>query len=231
MSEESPFNLKHASEVAYVEPSGVLDQLNLHPSVVSFIRENKRMLQVAGVVVIALVVSISLYRSYRENRLENGASSLSISMEAEGDAKIEALQHVVSEFAGTPSALWAETELGHIAMKSGEYAKAATLYQTVRDKIKDSNPMYGLLTFGIAQANEAGKEYASSSAMYAELKAVDGYKDEGYLGMARVLEAQNDRQKALAVYEEYLGTFLGKDINEQAKLMIQEKINRLRVQE
>jgi len=49
--------------------------------------------------------------------------------------------------------------------------------------------------------------------------------------MARVLEAQNDRQKALAVYEEYLGTFLGENSNEQAKLMIQEKINRLRIQE
>lgn len=230
MSEESPFNLKHASEVAYVEPSGVLDQLNLHPSVVSFIREYKRILQIIGVVIVVMVVSISLYKSNRQTKLENGASNLSISMEGEGNTKIEALQHVASEFSGTPSALWADTELGHIAMKNGEYEKAATQYRTVRDKIKDSNPMYGLLTFGIAQANEAWKKYELSTAMYSELKAVDGYKDEGYLGMARVLEAQNEKQKALAVYEEYLGTFLGEKANERVKIMIQEKITRLRIE-
>ncbi len=230
MSEESPFNLKHASEVAYVEPSGVLDQLNLHPSVVSFIREYKRILQIIGVVIVVMVVSISLYKSNRQTKLENGASNLSISMEGEGNTKIEALQHVASEFSGTPSALWADTELGHIAMKNGEYEKAATQYRTVRDKIKDSNPMYGLLTFGIAQANEAWKKYELSTAMYSELKAVDGYKDEGYLGMARVLEAQNEKQKALAVYEEYLGTFLGENANERVKIMIQEKITRLRIE-
>ncbi len=222
--------MKHASEVAYVEPSGVLDQLNLHPSVVSFIREYKRILQIIGVVIVVLVVSISLYKSNRQTKLENGASNLSISMEGEGNTKIEALQHVASEFSGTPSALWADTELGHIAMKNGEYEKAATQYRTVRDKIKDSNPMYGLLTFGIAQANEAWKKYELSTAMYSELKAVDGYKDEGYLGMARVLEAQNEKQKALAVYEEYLGTFLGDNANERVKVMIQEKITRLRIE-
>lgn len=230
MSEESPFNLKHASEVAYVEPSGVLDQLNLHPSIVSFIRNNKRILQFIGVVIVVLVVAISLYKSYRETKLENSASNLSISMEAEGKTKVDALSHVVTEFQGTPSALWAGTELGHLAMKEGEYDKAVTHYQTIRDQVKNSNPMYGLLTFGIAQANEAGKKYDASSTIYSELKAIDGYKDEGYLGMARVLEAQNEKQKALAVYEEYLSTFLGENVNERAKQMIKEKIIRLQIQ-
>jgi len=231
MSEESPFNLKHASEVAYVEPSGVLDQLNLHPSIVAFIRDNKRILQILGVVIVVLVVTISLYKSYRQNRLENAASSLSISLEAEGEEKVKALEHVASDFTGTPSALWADTEIGHIAMAKGEFEKAASQYLKVREQVKSSNPMYGLLSFGIAQAYEAGKKYDLSSAMYSELKAVDGYKDEGFLGMARVLEAQNEKEKALAVYEEYMGTFLGENVNERAKQMIQEKITRLRVQE
>lgn len=230
MSEQSNFNLKHASEAAYVEPSGVLDQLNLPPSVVTFIRKNKRMLQILGVVTVVLVVSFSLYRSYRQTKLENGASSLAISMEGEGETKVKALEHVVSEFSGTPSALWAATELGHMAMKESTFAKAAAQYSQVRDQVSDSNPMYGLLTFGIAQAHEAAGEYGQSSAAYSALKTVTGYKDEGYLGMARVLEAQGEKEKALAVYEEYLGTFLGEDINERATKMIQEKMTRLRIQ-
>lgn len=231
MSEQSTFNLKQASEEAYVEPSGVLDQLNLPPAVIRFLRENKRLLQVTGLITVILVVSISLYQSYRQKRLENAASSLSISMEAEGDAKVQAIEHVVSEFGGTPSALWASTELGHLAMQEGDYEKAVTLYTQVRAQISDSNPMYGLLTFGIAQADESGRKYAEASAAYSELKAIDGYKNEGYFGMARVLEAQGEKEKAIGVYEEYLGTFLGENQNEGVKKMIQEKITRLRVQQ
>lgn len=230
MSEQSSFNLKQASEVAFVEPSGILDQLNLSPSIVSFLRENKRMIQVVVVISVVLVVSISLYKSYRENRLESAASSLSLSMAAEGEAKVTALKQVMAEFSGTPSALWAATELGHLSMKEDAYAQAATQYSQVRDQVSDFSPMYGLLNFGIAQAYEAGKEYSKSSAAYSVLKDIAGYNNEGYLGMARVLEAQGENNKALAVYEEYLGTFLGETSNERAKTMIQEKITRLRVQ-
>ena len=230
MSEKSPFNLKHASEVAYVEPSGVLDQLNLHPSIVSFIRENKKLLQVVGIVTVVLVVSISLYTSYRESKLEKAANSLAISMEAEGDAQKEALHHTATEFAGTPSAVWADIELAHLAMKNGSFEEAANRYATVRESVKNSNPVYGLLTYGVAQAQEAGKNYDGSSSMYSELKTIEGYKDEAYLGMARVLEAQGELEKAIGVYEEYLGTMLGENANPRAKQMIQEKMTRLRVQ-
>lgn len=231
MSEESPFNLKHASEAAYVEPSGVLDQLNLHPSIVSFIRENKRFLLILGVVTVVLVVTISLYTGYRDSRLEKAASSLAISMEGEGTSKKEALEHTASEFSGTPSALWAEIELGHMAMKESDYKTAAKRYETARGDVKVSNPVYGLLTYGMAQAQEADKNYQLSSSIYTELKEIEGYKDEGFIGMARVLEAQGEHAKAIGAYEEYLGTFLGEEGNIRTKRMIQEKITRLRAQE
>lgn len=231
MSEQSAFNQKQVAQEAYVEPSGLLDQLNLPPAAVSFIRKNKRILQIGAVVVITVVVVGSLYKSYRTKRLEGGASSLAISMEAEGDAKIKALEHVVADYSGTPSALWASTELGHIAMQEKDYEKAGQYYLQVRDQISKSNPMYGLLTFGMAQADEAGKNYDAASTTYSALKDIEGYKDEGYLGMARVHEAQGDSQKALAVYEEYLGSFLGEEQNENATRMIKEKITRLSVQE
>lgn len=231
MSDERPFNLKHASEAAYVEPSGVLDQLNLHPSIVSFIRENKRFLQILGVVTVLLVVTISLYTSYRDSKLEKAASNLAISMEGEGAAKKEALEHTAADFSGTPSALWAKIELGHMAMKEGEYKTAAITYEKARSDVKNSNPVYGLLTYGMAQAQEADKNYQASSSIYAELKNIEGYKDEGFIGMARVLEAQSEHAKAIGVYEEYLGTFLGEEENIRAKRMIQEKITRLRAQE
>jgi len=230
MSEKSAFDQNQLSQDAYVEPSGVLDQLNLPTGVVRFLRKNKRMLQVTGAVIAVCVVTGSLYNSYHTKRIEDAASSLAISMEATGETKSKALQQVVDDFSGTSSALWATTELGHMAMKAGEYKQAETHYTDVRSEISESNPMYGLLTFGIAQAEEAGKSYETASSSYSELKEIEGYKDEGFMGMARVLEAQGENKKALAVYEEYLGTFLGENQNERLTSMLKEKINRLRVQ-
>ncbi len=230
MSEQSAFDQNRIEESAYVEPRGVLDQLNLPPGFVKFVRTNKRMLQISGAVIVTVVIAGSLYQSYRTTRLENAASSLAISMDAAGDEKTKALEHVVSEFTGTPSALWATVELGHMSMKNELYSKAAGYYSQVRADISESNSMYGLLTFGIAQAEEAEKKYGDASTSYSVLKGIEGYKDEGFMGMARVLEAEEKNSAALAVYEEYLGSFLGEDQNPQLKRMIQEKITRLRVE-
>ena len=231
MSERSAFDQNQVAEEAYVETSGVLDQLNLPPGAVKFLRKNKTILIVSAVVITVLVVTVALFNSYRTNRLESAASELSLSMAAEGDAKIQALELVVADFSGTPSALWAATELGHMAMKENQYEKAAEYYSQTREETSPSNPMYGLLTFAVAQAEEAGKNYGAASAAYVSLKGIEGYKDEGYLGMARVLEAQGENAKAVGVYEEYLGSFLGESPNDRVTGMIQEKITRLRVQE
>jgi len=230
MSEKSAFNPNQLEEKLYVEPKGVLDQLNLPAGVVKFLRNNKTILQITIIVVVITVVTGSLYNSYRTKRMEDSASSFSISMETTGENKVKALQQVVTDYSGTASAFWASTELGHMAMKAGEYKKAGSYYTEVRDEIAETNPMFGLLTFGIAQSEEADKNYSSASATYLTLKGIAGYEDEGYMGMARVFEAQGKNQEALAIYEEYMGSFLGEERNERLTRMIQEKITRLRIE-
>jgi predicted negative regulator of RcsB-dependent stress response len=230
MSKQSAFDQELVTEGAYTETSGVLDQLNLPPVVVKFLRDNKRILQIIGVVVVVLVVTISLYTSYRTNRLESAASTLSLAMSGEDDAKAQALETVVTDFSGTPSALWATIELGHMAMKDEQFKKAGEYYSQTLEKTSASNPMYGLLIFAIAQAEEAGKNYEVAYTYYITLKGIEGYKDEGYLGMARVLEAQGNNDKAVKIYEEYLGSIPGELKNEQMTNRIQEKITRLSVQ-
>ncbi len=230
MSGQNAFDLKNISEQAYSETSGVLDQLNLPSGVVRFIRGNKKTIQIAAATLVIAVVAGSLYKSYREQRLESAASDLSAAMLTDGEGKSGALQQVAADYSGTPSALWASVELGHEAMKNGEYSQAVEMYTAVRAKVKETNPMFGMLTYGIAQANEAAVDYSAASAAYTELKEVAGYQDEGYRGMGRVFEAQGDNAKALSVYEEYMGTFLGENTNEQLKKSVQEKITRLRLQ-
>jgi len=231
MSERSAFDENQVAEETYTETSGVLDQLNLPPRAVKFLRKNKTIIQITAVVVTVLVVTVSLYNSYQTNRLETAASKLALSLAAEGDAKTLGLEEVAIDFSGTSSALWASIELGHMAMKDKQYEKASQYYSQTREKTSPSNPMYGLLTFGIAQAEEAGENYEAAIVNYRTLKGIEGYKDQGYLGMARVLEVQGENAKAVGVYEEYLGSFLGESQNEPATEKIQEKITRLRIQE
>ena len=89
MSEQSAFNQNEVAEGAYVEPRGVLDQLNLPPGFVKFVRKNKRAIQITGAVIVVVVVAGSLYQSYRTTRLDDAASSLSISMDATGDKNLK----------------------------------------------------------------------------------------------------------------------------------------------
>lgn len=231
MSERSAFDQNQLSEDAYVEPSGILDQLNLPPAVVTFLRKNQKILQIIGIVTVVAVVAGSLYNSYRVNRLENAASALSLAMQQEPEEKSNSLQQVITDYSGTSSARWATTELGHMAMKDGEYKKAGEYYSQAHEKLSKSNPMYGLLTFGMAQAAEAGKDYGAASTSYAALKAIEGYAGEGYLGMARVLEAQGNSEAAIGVYEEYLASLPGELQDNPVSQMVEEKITRLRLQE
>lgn len=231
MNEQSAFNQKVVAEQAYSETSGLLDQLNLPPGVIRFIRENQKAIQITATVLIILVVAGSLYKSYRTKRFENAASSLALALEAEGGARIKSLKQVADEFSGTPSALWATTELGHQALKETRYTEAIKDYSLVLEKTSSSDPMYNLVSYGIAQANEAAKNYEAAAVAYSTLKDTLGYKDLGYRGLARVYESQGKNDKALAVYEEYLGTFLGEAQDEENKKSIIEKITRLRVKE
>jgi tetratricopeptide (TPR) repeat protein len=229
MSEQSAFNQKMVAEQAHSETSGLLDQLNLPPGAIRFLKDNTRAIQIAAAVIIFLVIAGSLYNSYRTTRFENAASSLALALEAENDVRIKSLQQVMTDFSGTPSAIWAGIELGHQAMRDSLYTKAIEQYSQVQEKISNSNPMYYLVTYGIAQANEAAKNYEAAASAYASLKDIDGFKDQGYGGMARVLEVQGQTDKALEVYEEYLGTFFGETQNDENRERIIEKITRLRV--
>ncbi len=230
MNEQNAFDQRVVAEQAYSETSGLLDQLNLPPGVIRFIRENQRMIQVIAAIVILVVIAGSLYKSYRTKRFENAASGLALALEEKGDARVKGLQQVADDYSGTPSSLWATTELGHQAMRDSLYTEAIKQYSQVLDKISSSNPMYNLVSYGIAQANEAGKNYDAAASAYSTLKDIEGFKDQGYRGMARVFEAQGQNDKALAVYEEYLGTFLGETQNDANRKIIMEKITRLRVQ-
>jgi tetratricopeptide (TPR) repeat protein len=99
----------------------------------------------------------------------------------------------------------------------------------VRKNKRDSDPLFALLTFGLAQANEAAGLFDPAILEYKALQKIEGYEGEGFTGLARIYETQGNMKQALAVYEEYLATFSGQNINDPAKVAVDEKVARLKV--
>ncbi len=228
MSGQSAFEKRYIDPKEQSDVEGLLELFNLPPKVISFLRENKRAVQVAIAVVIVAIVSFSLYGSYKEKRIENAASSLTLALKETGTAQSEALERVANEFAGTASGVWANVELAHISMKAKDYQLAAEKYAVIHQELNVSNPLFGLTLVGMAQAKEAQGNYDTAYADFERLRDVEGYQLTGYTGMARIHETKGEFEKALGIYGQYL-SILG-DTPEVAgqKAVVEEKIAQIK---
>ena len=115
-----------------------------------------------------------------------------------------------------------------IPLQKGAFKAAAEKYAEIREKIKATDPLFALVSFGIAQAEEAGKDYDRAFGDYSALSKIEGYQPVGLLGMARIHEIKGEKEKALSVYEQYMATFIGENRNDPEKAFISEKIGRLK---
>ncbi len=228
MAGESAFDKRHVEASAVSQVEGLLEHLNLPPAVISYIRKNKTMVQIAIVLIITVVVAWSLYGSYRENTIEKASSALSVALGKGPSEKESALAKVVADFSSTSSALWARVELAHLDMEKAKYAEAAEKYSMIKKDLKADNPLYALAVYGIAQAQEANREYKGASEAYQLLKDLGGYEAIGSTGIARIQAAQGETAKAIETLNGYLGSLDGTPATEANKLLIEEKIARLK---
>ena len=228
MSERSAFEKIHVEESEKGDLGGVLEQLNLPPAVVTFVRENIRLVQICIAAAVIIVVAWSLYDSYRDKKIEEGSSALSVAVDIEDtQAKIDQLMAVSSNYPRTSSAQWAKINAAHEMIKTEQKDEALTIYQDILADIDESSPLYPLVTLSLAQGQEIIGNYTEAAAGFENVKNIEGYQDAGYFGLARISEAQGDNQKALEIYEEYLTTLMNvAEMNQ--KSLVEEKIARLK---
>ncbi|MEE4241243.1 MAG: tetratricopeptide repeat protein [Desulfopila sp.] len=227
MAEQDVFNKIHVDERDKADLGGVLDQLNLPPVFIEFVRRNQRTIYIVlGLLAIA-VVTWALYGSYVENRLAESSNALMAAEKLEGADKVAALEKVATGFSGTDSALWARVGLARHSIENQEYQKALLQYTEIRDSLKKSSPMYPLVTFGIAQAQEFLDNFPAALQEYALLKNTPGYENMGYSGTARLHERQGNIEAAVNEYEQYLAILDESRSSAPEKAFIDEKLNRL----
>lgn len=228
MSNENVFNKKLAPESTMDKVEGLLEHFNLPPKVIAYIRKHQRKIQVGLAIVILAVVAWSFYSSYVEQMTEEGATALAVAMKKTGTEKTAALENVVNEYSSSSSALWAKIELAHHDMEAKNFSSAAEKYEKILAGLSQDGPLYPLVLFGVAQAHEGNKNYSESYAKYDLLKAIKGYEHIGYTGMARLEEAQNNIDKAIAIYNNFLLAVGEDQTYSEAKVEVDNKIARLK---
>ncbi|PID76052.1 MAG: hypothetical protein CSB23_00395 [Deltaproteobacteria bacterium] len=229
MSKETVFNKRLTEETTMDKVEGVLEQFNIPPAAITFIRRHKRSIQASIAVIVVAVVAWSLYGSYVEKRKEAAANALFLADAAPDAEKSAALVKVAEEYKDTSSSLWAEIELAHFAMESGRFDEAAKKYAALAKKLKENNPAKPLVVYGLAQAYEAENDYAEATAQYEYLKNLKGYEAIGFYGLSRLETAQGNTDRAIALLNNFL-LVVENDVSlSQLRPQIEKKIARLKV--
>lgn len=230
MSEHSAFDKLHVDERDKADLGGLLEQLNLPPVFVAYVRRNQKAIYIGLSVVAVIVVVLSLYSSHLEKKRVASSSALAVAQKLSGEPRLAALEKVSEEFSGTGPAIWAKVEIGRYYMEKNDFTSALQFYNTIRNEVDPDNPLYHLVTFGIAQADEALAKFDEAIAEYGNLKVIKGYESIGYNGTARIYEVQGNLEKAVNEYEQYMGTMPGNATNNPEKLYVEAKLSSLKAQ-
>lgn len=231
MSSESAFNKRLTNESTMDKVEGLLEHFNLPPKVIDFIRRHQKLIRIIIAVIVIIVVSWSLYGSHIEKVREEAASALSLARQADSASQAEAFKKVYQEYGSTSSALWAKVELAHMAMKDGSFADASTQYTAILGEVEEASPLYPLILFSLAQALEGEKKYQDASGRYDLLKGMKGFEYLAYSGLGRLEEAQDNVDKAIAVYNNFLLTIADDPAFDQARMDVEARVSRLKARQ
>lgn len=231
MIDNSAFSKKTIKDVTRSK-EGFLEELNLPPQVITFIRQNKKNLQIFGVCLVVAILAVSFYQSYTEKRRDESAAQLAAAMQAGDDsARAQALQEVIAGYGRTDAALWGRFELGHIEYRTGKFAEAVIAYTEVLDDLAAGSPLRPLVEFSLAQTHEQQGKLEQALAFYKKLSETPGFGDEGTAGLGRIYERKNEPARARAAYEEYLSYADKSSATAQQVDFIKDKLGRLKAAE
>ena len=204
MSQDSAFDRQNIEETA-VQPPGLLEQLNLPPAVITYLRRNQRMVWVVTGCIALAIVTVALYNEYSDNREEKAASALTIALQEEGAKKQELLGQVVDEYGSTSSGLWGRIELAHLAVEQGELVKAIQDFNDVKNEVSAENPVKPLVLYALGALYEKNNELNKAVDSFNELSTYKAFELGSYEALGRLYEAQEQKVKAIEMYKKALG--------------------------
>lgn len=207
MSAQSLFSKKNIQSQQVDTRRGILEELNLPPELIAFIRKNGRNLQVALICVVILVLGWVFYNYYTEMQEKKGASLLASGLQTEDPAqRVQVLETVIRDYGRTDAALWSRIELAHLDYKDGKFEAASAKYKETVDRLSADNPLLPLTRLNLAQSYEQAGQYEQAIAQYNLLKKNTGFANQAYLGLGRIYMAKEDPVQARNAYEQLLSS-------------------------
>ena len=206
MNQQSAFDRQNIEESAVIKPPGLLEQLNLPPAVITFMRKNQRTLWIVTGCIALVVVAVAIYDQYTTSREEKAATAFSVAMKSEGAEKQELLTQVVDEYGSTPAGLWGRIELAHLDVENGEPAKAIQAFIAVKDEVSSKDPVMPLILFALGSLYEKNNELDKAVDSFNQLSAYKGFEASSFEAMGRLYELQGQKEKAVDMYKKALVT-------------------------
>ena len=229
MASPNVFQKKHIDPSQMGKIETLLVHFNLPLPVIEGYRAHRGLIHTALIGLIVLVVAVSLYNSWRSQRVEQSSSALATALSQEKSKLSDNLARLMNTYPRTNAALWAEIELARLDMEKKDYAAAASAYTTLLGKVGNSNPLQPLLLNALGQAQEAAGKYDDAITTYEKLQKHKAYQFIACLGLGGQYEAKKDWAKAITVYETYKAQAGGEA--GEAMAMLDEKIVQLRARQ
>ncbi|MCK5231692.1 MAG: tetratricopeptide repeat protein [Desulfobulbaceae bacterium] len=205
MNKPSAFNTKNLETIDVERKRDILDELNLPPGLVSFLRENKRNVQIAAVVITVMVFGWVFLDHYAETRGDESVALLAkVLQEKPGPDKDLLMADLLSNYGSADAALLGRLEMANMAFDEKRFQDAIKGYQEALKDVTASSPLIPLLYYGLAYAYESNNEPDKALTNFTKLSEMAGFKSEGLLAMGRIYENQGAFDKAREIYEKYL---------------------------
>jgi predicted negative regulator of RcsB-dependent stress response len=229
MSAQSLFSKKNIESKKLDTRTGIMEELNFPPEVISFVRKNSRNLQICLVFFVVLIFSWIFYDYYTERQENKGASLLASAMQIEAtEERQQVLGEVVNEYSRTDAGLWGKLELAHLDYQEGEFDAAVIKYEEIIAKLPADSSLVPLVRMNLAESFEEAGQSDQAIAQYSLLKKSSGFKEEAYFALGRIYKAKGDFPKARKEYEEFLST-MEDEVAPQLRSKIQALLNSLNV--
>ncbi len=204
MTEHNVFSKKH-TEVMAQDKRAILEEMNLPPALIDFLRANSKNIQIAIAIGIVAILGWEGYGKYNTVQRDRSADMLYQAMKTEApDQRADQLKALSAKYGKSGSGLWGVIEQGHLAFKDGKFQDAATLYESVIGTVPAGSPLLPLVRFNLAQAYENLPDQAKAKAVYQALAETPGFAGEGNLGLARIAELEGKNDEARTKFQAYV---------------------------
>jgi predicted negative regulator of RcsB-dependent stress response len=221
---------RDAIKLQPLAPIGLLEQFNLPPKMIAFIRRNQRTIWLAISAGVVLAIAISGFTTYRDYQIAKAASALDAALVAKQENR-PMLEKVAQEYGATSPGLWAHIELAFLEEKEGQRPQAITRLTAINAGLAASSPLKPLMLTKLAGLHENEQQPEQAIALYTELAAHEGFAPDAYRALGRLNEQLGKKEDAAAMYGKYLeltGSQPGQGKADPMRDMVQSRLNQMK---